>query len=56
MDPYIEARGLWGDFHHMLIFHIGEVLAKATSERYLVRHGSRSYVSLAYSLDECIEP
>ncbi len=46
MDPYIEARGLWGDFHHDLISEIKYALAQAAPERYLVRAGERSYVVL----------
>ena len=46
MDPYIEACGLWGDFHHNLISEIQNALAKAVPERYLVRAGERSYIVL----------
>ena len=46
MDPYIEACGLWGDFHHDLISEIKNALAQAVPERYLVRAGERSYVVL----------
>ena len=46
MDPYIEACGLWGDFHHGLISAIHDDLAQAVSERYFVRAGERSYVVL----------
>jgi hypothetical protein len=46
MDPYIEACGLWGDFHHDLISEIKHALAQAARERYLVRAGERSYVVL----------
>ena len=46
MDPYIEACGLWGDFHHDLISEIKHALAEAAPERYLVRAGERSYVVL----------
>jgi hypothetical protein len=46
MDPYIEACGLWGDFHHDLISEIKHALAQAALERYLVRAGERSYVVL----------
>ena len=40
MDPYIEACGLWGDFHHDLISEIKHALAQAVPERYLVRRGT----------------
>jgi hypothetical protein len=46
MDPYIEACGLWGDFHHDLISEIKYALSRAAPERYLVRAGERSYVVL----------
>jgi Protein of unknown function (DUF4058) len=49
MDPYIEACGLWADFHNHLIEKIGETLADAAPERYLVRTGERSYVALVES-------
>lgn len=44
MDPYVEACGLWGDFHYELIAEIKHALVKAASDRYLVRSGERSYV------------
>jgi hypothetical protein len=46
MDPYIEACGLWGDFHLELIAEMKRALAQAAPERYLVRAGERSYVVL----------
>jgi hypothetical protein len=46
MDPFIEACGLWEDFHGSLIHQIGDTLADTVSERYLVRKGERSYVLL----------
>jgi len=49
MDPYIEACGLWGDFHTHLIEKIYERLADAVPDRYLVRTGERSYVVLVES-------
>lgn len=49
MDPYIEARGLWGDFHSSLIQEIRSALAEVVPERYLVRTGERDYIVL---LDE----
>ncbi len=47
MDPYIEARGLWGDFHHQLIGEIHRALAPRVPDKYLVRVEERSYVALA---------
>ena len=49
MDPFIEACGLWGDFHSHLIERIGEKLADEAPEHYLVRTGERSYVVLVES-------
>ena len=49
MDPYIEACGLWGDFHSHLIEKISEKLADVAPEHYLVRTGERSYVVLVES-------
>lgn len=47
MDPYIEACGLWEDFHAKLIGDIERALAPLLPERYVVRAGERSYVVLA---------
>jgi hypothetical protein len=49
MDPYIEPCGLSEDFHSHLIEKIGEKLADAAPDRYLVRTGERSYVVLVES-------
>lgn len=46
MDPYIEASGLWEDFHNHLIEKIYDRLAEAAPSRYLVRTGERSYLVL----------
>jgi hypothetical protein len=43
MDPYIEACGLWRDFHAELISEIKRALAEATPKRYIVRTEERSY-------------
>lgn len=47
MDPYIEDRGLWADFHDDLIAEIKRALAAVLPERYFVQMGERSYVVLA---------
>jgi hypothetical protein len=44
MDPYIEASGLWGDFHNTLIAEIARFLAGALPRGYVARTGRRSYV------------
>jgi hypothetical protein len=46
MDPFIEASGLWENFHALLIAEIQRVLAAAVPSRYAVRAGERSYVVL----------
>jgi hypothetical protein len=52
MDPYIEVSHLWEDFHHDLISEIKGSLASRLPERYVVRAGERSYVSLFESGEE----
>ena len=47
MDPYIEAVGLWEDFHHNLITEIQGAISAVLPERYVVRAGERSYVVLS---------
>lgn len=49
MDPFIEACGLWGDFHDKLIGEIERTIAVVLPERYVVRIAERSYVELAES-------
>lgn len=46
MDPFIEARGLWGDFHDDLIAEIKRQLAPALPQGYVARTGARSYIML----------
>jgi len=46
MDPFIEACGLWEDFHPLLIADIHRVLAAMVPDHYFVRLGTRSYVAL----------
>jgi len=47
MDPYIEERGLWPDFHDDLISEIKRAVAAALPASYFVRTEVRSYVVLA---------
>jgi hypothetical protein len=47
MDPYIEQRGLFEDFHNHLIGEIHRALAALVPDRYVVRTGERPYVVLA---------
>jgi Protein of unknown function (DUF4058) len=56
MDPYIEACGLWADFHAHLVEKIAESLAGIAPERYLVRTGERSYLVLVESEGKTSHP
>jgi hypothetical protein len=47
MDPYIEDRGLWADFHTKLIGEIERGLAPTLPDHYFVQTGERAYVVLA---------
>ena len=44
MDPYIEACGLWGDFHDKLIGELERSLAAALPPRYVTRIRERTYI------------
>ncbi len=46
MDPYIEAYGLWEDFHTNLIGEIQRALLPNLPEKYVARTGERSYLLL----------
>ena len=46
MDPYIEAFGLWGDFHSKLIGEMERRLSSLVPDRYVVRTGERAYVAI----------
>jgi hypothetical protein len=54
MDPYIEACGLWEDFHYALIYEIKRALSGSVPSRYVVRVGERSYVVLV-EVDEKVK-
>jgi hypothetical protein len=47
MDPYIEAYGLWGDFHDELIVAIKHALGKVLPDRYFLQIRQRSYIVFA---------
>ncbi|MBI1913363.1 MAG: DUF4058 family protein [Planctomycetes bacterium] len=47
MDPFIEDRGLWPDFHTKVIGEIERALAAVLPERYFIQTGERAYVVLA---------
>ena len=44
MDPYIEACGLWGDFHAKLIGELERSLAAVLPPRYVTRIHERTYI------------
>jgi hypothetical protein len=56
MDPYIEASGLWADFHDDLIAEIKRSLADRLPDRYFVQTGERSYILLAREADKESRP
>ena len=43
MDPYIEACGMWADFHNDLVIQIKHALARVAPKHYFVRAGERSH-------------
>lgn len=45
MDPIIEARGLWRDFHDKLIGDMERALAELLPPRYVVRLDERTYTA-----------
>jgi hypothetical protein len=49
MDPYIEACGLWADFHNHFIEQISWQLADVAPPRYVIRTAERSYLVLVES-------
>lgn len=44
MDPYIEACGLWDDFHDKLIGELERTLAAVLPSRYVTRIRERTYI------------
>jgi Protein of unknown function (DUF4058) len=52
MDPFIEACGLWGDFHHSLIQEIKRKLNQYLPKGYVARTEQREYIVLATTEDE----
>jgi hypothetical protein len=56
MDPFIEACGLWEDFHPKLIGEIERTLAAAVPEKYSVNLGERSYIALFGSQGKDFKP
>jgi hypothetical protein len=56
MDPFIEDRGLWPDFHDSLIGEIERSLAAQLPEQYFIRLRRRTYVVLAGTGERGTEP
>jgi hypothetical protein len=56
MDPFIEDRGLWADFHDDLIAETKRALASQLPERYVIRTGRRAYVVLAGTDEKDVKP
>jgi hypothetical protein len=44
MDPFIEARGLWPDFHQRLMGRIADHVSQELPPRYVARLGHRTYI------------
>jgi Protein of unknown function (DUF4058) len=44
MDPFIEARGLWPDFHQRLMGRIADLVSQALPPQYVARLGHRTYI------------
>lgn len=51
MDPFIEARGLWADFHDNLIVEIQRALNERLPDRYEALIGERTYIHLVDPLE-----
>jgi Protein of unknown function (DUF4058) len=51
MDPYIEARGLWPDFHNSLIIELRRALNASLPPRYEALVEVRTYIDVVQSLD-----
>ncbi len=52
MDPFIEARGLWSDFHHKIITGIHDAIADQLPPQFVARIDERNYVDLIDPVDE----
>jgi hypothetical protein len=44
MDPFIEARGLWADFHDQLVVAIQQMLNQTLPPRYAAQLGERTFM------------
>ena len=44
VDPFIEARGLWPDFHHQLVVSLANALNVLLPPRYVAQLGERTFL------------
>jgi hypothetical protein len=51
MDPFIEARGLWTDFHDNLIVELRRVLNASLPSRYEALIEERTYIDVVEPID-----
>jgi hypothetical protein len=49
MDPFVEASGAWGDFHHNLVADIQRRLSPQLPRMYIARTEERSYMLVVES-------
>ncbi len=51
MDPFIEARGLWTDFHDSLIVELRSILNTQLPERYQALVGERTFIDVVEPIE-----
>src|SRR4030095_11822926 len=51
MDPFIEARGLWTDFHDSLIVELRRILNSQLRDRYEALVGERTYIGVVEPIE-----
>jgi hypothetical protein len=61
MDPFIEARGLWTDFHDSLIVELRRYLNSRLPDRYQALVGERTYIDVVepaegFASEQLIKP
>jgi hypothetical protein len=52
MDPFIEARGLWSDFHHKFITGIHDAIADQLPPQFVARIDERNYIDTVDPVEE----
>ncbi len=52
MDPFIEGRGIWGDFHDNLIAEMGVAIAAILPDHYVSRVASRNFIDWIDPVEE----